>query len=278
MTDTSLVSLLNQAPDFSDPWGENHKIPWNDPAFSRRMLREHLTQDHELASRSRVRIAAQVRWLHERALGAQPGHVLDLGCGPGLYASGLADAGHAYTGLDFGPASIKYAEAHFRRPGQVRFRLGDVRELDFGSGHDLACMLFGELNVFSPEDCRAIVRKAYHALNPGGVLLVEVHSPDAVRDSGRGESWQACESGLFSDSPYLCLTRNHWSESLRVARQTFHVIEIGTRALSTHHSTMQAYSRREYDDLLINAGFHDPRLRESWPGGHAGLWLLSAVR
>ena len=28
------------------PWAEGEKIPWNDPDFSRRMLDEHLSQEH----------------------------------------------------------------------------------------------------------------------------------------------------------------------------------------------------------------------------------------
>ncbi len=39
-------------PEASELWNEGYKIPWNDPAFSERMLQEHLSQDHELASRS----------------------------------------------------------------------------------------------------------------------------------------------------------------------------------------------------------------------------------
>ena len=35
-----------------EPWSEGEKIPWNDPEFSERMLEYHLTQEHDLASRS----------------------------------------------------------------------------------------------------------------------------------------------------------------------------------------------------------------------------------
>ena len=31
------------------PWEEGENIPWNDPAFSERMLAEHLSQEHNLA-------------------------------------------------------------------------------------------------------------------------------------------------------------------------------------------------------------------------------------
>ena len=40
------------------PWAEGEKIPWSDPAFSQRMLQEHLSQEHDAASRrARSRIS-----------------------------------------------------------------------------------------------------------------------------------------------------------------------------------------------------------------------------
>jgi hypothetical protein len=36
-------------------WNGDYKIPWHDPAFSRRMLAEHLAQSHDLASRRTAR-------------------------------------------------------------------------------------------------------------------------------------------------------------------------------------------------------------------------------
>jgi len=32
-------------------WHGAYKIPWDDPDFSRRMLAEHLSQEHDMASR-----------------------------------------------------------------------------------------------------------------------------------------------------------------------------------------------------------------------------------
>ena len=36
------------------PWSEGDNIPWDDPDFSERMLKEHLSQEHDLASRRAV--------------------------------------------------------------------------------------------------------------------------------------------------------------------------------------------------------------------------------
>ena len=50
-------------------WSGAYKIPWNDPDFSERMLAEHLSQDHDLASRRCVWIDRQVAWIHRICFG-----------------------------------------------------------------------------------------------------------------------------------------------------------------------------------------------------------------
>ena len=107
ITDLNLRDIVSRAP--LAPWCEGDNIPWDDPAFSRRMLREHLSQDHDLASRRLERIDSHVAWIHAEVLGSTPSRVLDLGCGPGLYAHRLARRGHACSGIDFGPSCVTFA-------------------------------------------------------------------------------------------------------------------------------------------------------------------------
>ena len=63
-------------------WHRAYKIPWDDPDFSRRMLAEHMAQDHDLSSRRAEWIDRQVAWIHDDLLNEQPARILDLGCGP----------------------------------------------------------------------------------------------------------------------------------------------------------------------------------------------------
>ena len=70
------------------------------------MLREHLTQDHDAASRRLPIIDLHVAWIHRQVLGEKPSTILDLGCGPGFYTDRLSRLGHTATGLDFSPAAI----------------------------------------------------------------------------------------------------------------------------------------------------------------------------
>lgn len=240
----------------AEPWAEGEKIPWNDPEFSRRMLQEHLSQAHDAASRRFEKIDRQVSWIHEELLGGEEARILDLGCGPGLYTSRLARRGHTCVGIDFSPASIEYAQEEAERDELAcRYVLEDVRRADYGSGYDLVMLIFGELNVFKPEDARLLLRKAHAALVPGGRLLLEPHTYAAVKAIGGQSSWSTSESGLFSDRPHITLYESFWDDERHVATERYFVIDPESAEVTRHAASNQAYSDAEYEALLVECGF-----------------------
>ena len=260
-------------------WNGDYKIPWDDPEFSRRMLVEHLAQGHDMASRRAAWIDRQVAWIHDELLEGQPASILDLGCGPGLYSHRLAMRGHRCRGIDFGPASIEYARQHNPDPARCDFVLGDIREVALSGPYLLAMILFGELNVFSPAEAAAILRKAWASLEPQGRLIVEVQSPEAVERVGRGEpSEQQADSGLFSERPHHCRTENRWLAEPQVAVQTFTVTESDGAATRVYRSTTQAWPDDRLVELLETAGFDEVSRRAEWPCNTDGLTLWVAAR
>lgn len=247
-----------------EPWAEGDKIPWDDPAFSRRMLREHLSQAHDLASRRSSIIDQHVGWIHHALLGGKPGRILDLGCGPGLYASRLAALGHHCLGIDFSPASIEYADDNsVATSGSASYLFGDIREVEYGSGYDLAMFIFGELNMFRRDDAGSILRKVRGALARGGLLLLEAHSFESIEAMGRQPaSWRTAESGLFAEGPHVILSEHFWHEETRVATERTFVIHAGSARVDRYVETAQAYTLEDYRAFLGASGFV---LRESMP-------------
>jgi SAM-dependent methyltransferase len=242
-----------------EPWAEGDKIPWNDPDFSRRMLREHLSQAHDAASRRANIIDEHVDWIHRTLLNHRSSRILDLGCGPGLYSSRLAQRGHTCLGIDFGPASIEYAR-DFAQAQQLayEYQLADVRYADFGTGYDLAMFVFGESNVFRPDDLQHILRKAYAALNDGGHILLEVHPLPVVQRLGHQQTtWYTLEHGLFSERPHLVLFESFWDEAQAVAIERFYIVDAETNEVTQHSSSMQGYTDDQYRYALQIAGFMD---------------------
>jgi SAM-dependent methyltransferase len=269
-----LTDIITRTPRPA-PWSEGEKIPWNEPGFSARMLREHLSQEHDAASRRATIIDRQVDWIYQTVLDpstgsgqAAPVSVLDLGCGPGLYASRLAWRGCRCTGIDFSPASVAYARKQAQGQGlDCQYIEGDVRTVPFGSGFGLVMFIFGELNVFRPQDARLILQKAYDALNGDGRLVLEPHTFDAVKAIGHNPSeWYSTPSGLFSESPHLCLQENFWDETTSTATERYLIIDAQSGAVTRYASTMQAYTNDKYRSLLEECGFRDVEFHPSLEG------------
>jgi SAM-dependent methyltransferase len=264
------------------PWSHGGKIPWNQPAFSARMLQEHLSQEHDLASRRSGKIDVQVAWLNDEILPSRAA-VLDLGCGPGLYTSRLARLGHRCVGIDFSPSSIEYARSEMQGEAlDCTYRLEDVREADLGSGFDAVLLLYGEFNTFPRCQAEQLLRRIREALTPGGRVVLEVNTDDQVRALGTaGPSWYVAARGLFSDGPYLCLIDRAWRQDECVSAERFTVFCEDSDRPDTYVCTTQGYSDSEYDALLKSAGFDSPQRRvspadsESEVGG--GLLMVTAV-
>ena len=231
-----------------EPWTEGEKIPWNDPDFSERMLSEHLSQEHDAASRGFEIIDKQVKWIHHNLLSGKATKVLDLGCGPGFYSSRLSALGHQCVGIDFSPASIAYARQQAQAADLASSYIQqDIRSAEFGKGYGLAMLIFGEFNVFKPADAIIILEKAYQALLPAGFLLLEPHTFEAIYGLGnQPASWYSAEKGLFSQRPHIVLQENSWYSASGTAIQRFYVIDTAIAEVTRHSSCNQAYSNEEY--------------------------------
>jgi ubiquinone/menaquinone biosynthesis C-methylase UbiE len=244
------------------------KIPWDEPGFSERMLREHLSQAHDAASRKADTIGRHVDWIHRKVLRERPTSVLDVGCGPGLYTSRLAAIGHRCTGIDFSPASIEYARDTALREGLAcDYEHRDATEGSFASNFGLAMMVFGELNAFRREAAAALLADMQRALSVGGQVLIEMTTLAFHDRNGMSSaSWHTAASGWFSDTPYLCLREFHWSESNRTSSQRDWIVDIETGGIQVFTQTAQAYADDEASELIESAGFFDLRVYGSLDG------------
>lgn len=259
---------LVKRPQPALPWAEGDNIPWNDPGFSERMLREHLDQDHDLASRRRDKIAAHVDWIHRCVLHEQPARILDLTCGPGLYTSRLAKLGHECVGVDFSPAAIAYAtEVATRECLACTYVEADVRSGVEGADFALVMMLWGQFNVFRPADARALLGQAHRRLSAGGQLLLEPQSYEHVKGSGDSPAaWYTAAAGLFSDRPHLVLQESFWDAATLASTMRFFVIDAETGATTRHALSNQAYDRRQLREMVAEAGFTGVCLQPSLTG------------
>lgn len=241
------------------PWAEGDNIPWNEPGFSRRMLREHLSQDHDAASRRMDKIDRHVEWIDTEILKGKKSRILDIGCGPGFYLQRLAKMGHECAGIDYSPASIDYAKSEAAKDGlDINYIPGDMRTAVFGSEFDLVMNIFGEINVFTRSDAGIILKKVAGAIAEGGNVLFEVQKYESLEKRGQlPPSWHSAPSGLFSDRPYICLQENFWDTDRHATTLRFFVMDSGDDKIDTFSVSYQAYTMDQYRELFSECGFED---------------------
>ncbi|MBT4126409.1 MAG: class I SAM-dependent methyltransferase [Chloroflexi bacterium] len=253
------------------PWEEGEKIPWDEPDFSKRMLKEHLSQDHNAASRRFEVVHRQVDWLERLAGGLEKDlKVLDLACGPGLHSLDFARRGHSTYGIDFSPASIEWAQSQTEEQSlSSDFVHGDIRNAEFGTGYDLAILLFGEMNVFTAEDLSLIARKTRAALNTGGMLMLEPHEPGVIRANFEtAPSWSAQESGLFSDRPHMLIDEGFWHDDVQMAVKRWYVVDSETNEVTNYSQTVVEHTKAELVKLIEAEGFTVSDAPGGWPAGN----------
>jgi len=99
--------------------------------------------------------------------------MLDLGGGPGLLGMAVVKKHPYMKGVVFDLPEVGKTAFDLIRENELEGRMkvmtGDYMQDSIGSGYDFV-LAVGTLN-FAKHDLDGIIKKIYHALNPGGVLL-----------------------------------------------------------------------------------------------------------
>lgn len=150
---------------------------WTDEHISQHMLRLHLDEDEDLASRTTAFIDRSVEWIVSRFGVTNDTSIVDIGCGPGLYASRLARKQAQVTGIDFSPRSIQYAAQDADQRGlSIDYVNQDYLEYETEELFDLILMIFCDFCALSPAQRRQMLEKFFRLLRPGGSVLLDVCS------------------------------------------------------------------------------------------------------
>ena len=128
--------------------------------------------------------------------GIHEGLVVDLGCGSGLLARKLLDAGYRVLGIDISEAMIELSR---RRAPEAAFRVGSLFDADIPPCAAVTAISEVLNYLFDPENERGslarLFRRVHDALAPGGVFVFDVLGPGQVppgvtaRGFRVGEDW-----------------------------------------------------------------------------------------
>jgi cyclopropane fatty-acyl-phospholipid synthase-like methyltransferase len=231
-----------------------HDAPfWNDPYIGSQMLAAHLDATTDAASRRPATIVASVDYLG-KALKLEPGaRLLDLGCGPGLYATQFAERRIVVTGIDLSPVSIAYARAQAKENElAIDYRLGDYSTADLDGPYDVAVLIYLDFGVL-PDSSRDRLLEAVHkSLRRGGTFAFDVKTPRRRRVVDGHIDVTRLDGGFWRPGPHLLIeTIYRYDGHLDLDQHTV----VDARGMTTYRVWDRAYSRASLERTLAQHGF-----------------------
>ncbi len=238
-----------------EPFTPGEASFWDDPHISKQMLEAHLNPDIDAASRRPEIIDRSVKWMIGTCGLKNGDSVLDLGCGPGLYASRFAQAGFSVTGVDYSRRSIEYATTHACENAlPITYRYQNYLELEDENRFDAAFLIFGDFCPLNSQQRTKLLRNIQHALKPDGIFVLDVSTREHRKQHCNKNRWYAAESGFWKPGPHLVLEEGFDYPDQSIWLDQYTVIEADGK-VSAYRNWFQDYTPEAITAELTEGGF-----------------------
>ena len=187
-----------------------------------------------------------------RREGLAPRTVVDLACGTGSVTEILARKGYRVTGVDMSEEMLTEAAMKtmdMEQPPMYSCQL--LQNLRLPRGVDMAVCALDSLDyILDPADCKEAIRRAYKALNPGGIFIFDVNTPEKLR---------AMDDQVFldEDDDVYCVWRGDFDEETNICSYGMDLFQregnMWRRSFEEHRE--YAYSQEQLTEFLKDAGF-----------------------
>lgn len=250
-----LLHQLTELQHKPEPFTSGEPLFWDDPHIAAQMLKVHLNPDTEAASRPPAVIDRTVAWLLS-TLNLAPGDpVLDLGCGPGLYASRLAQAGMRVTGVDYSRNSIAYATTFAQENAlDLVYRYENYLELRDENLYDAVLLIYGDYCPLSPKQRATLLKNVQRALKPGGCFVFDVTTRAHRKKSGNKNNWYVAQTGFWKPGSHLVLEEGFDYPEQNIWLDQYTVIEDDGK-ISVFRNWFQDYEPDTITAELAAGGF-----------------------
>ena len=249
--DLTRICQLQEKPQ---PFEPGEPKFWTDPHIARQMLDSHLDPTVDGASRRPETIQRITNWI-ATSVGLHPGDsILDLGCGPGLYAERLAQAGFQVTGVDFSQNSIDYATTQAQVKNlSIQYRCQNYLDLDDHALYSAVLLIYGDYCPFSPEQRAKLLANVRRALKSGGCFILDVTTPVCRQKYGLKKGWYAAGQGFWKPGPHLVLEQGFtYADDLFLDQ---YIIIEDDGKISVYRNWFQDYTPETICAELVAGGF-----------------------
>ena len=184
--------------------------------------------------------------------GLTPRTAVDLACGTGSVTTILASKGLQVIGVDMSEEMLTVASQKAGEAGVFPwFICQSLQQLRLPRAVDLAVCALDSLDyITDPEDCKEAIRRVYKYLNPGGIFIFDVNTPEKLR---------AMDGQVFldEDDDVYCVWRGEFNEETNICSYGMDLFQrkgnLWERSFEEHCE--YAYSAEQLTGYLKAAGF-----------------------
>ena len=178
--------------------------------------------------------------------GLRPRTVVDLACGTGSVALILSRMGLRVTAVDMSEDMLTAAMdkcSELSNPPQ--FVCQPLQALRLPRGVDLAVCALDSLDyITDPADCAEAIRRIYKSLNPGGIFIFDVNTPEKLK---------AMDGQIFldEDDDVYCVWRGEFDEETNICS---YGMDLFQREGGIWHRSFEEH-QEQLTGFLKDAGF-----------------------
>ncbi|WP_343208886.1 class I SAM-dependent methyltransferase [Anaerolentibacter hominis] len=228
---------------------------WDDSHISGQMLKAHLDPEFDGASRNYHFIRRSVDWIAEYC-GGKKKKLLDLGCGPGLYAELLSEKGFTVTGIDFSRRSIDYASKHAAaEEKEIQYHCRNYLDLEYKEEFDIILLIYCDFGVLPPSDRAVLLRRIERALTKGGIFILDGFTEQWLKNFEEKNKAEYQENGFWSEKPCVVIQRNEYYRETENTLEQY--IVMTDEECNCFNLWNQIYSKETFTAELRKAGFQD---------------------
>ena len=228
---------------------------WADEHTSKQMLAFHLNESIDVSSRNAEFINRSIEWIASHFNVGAGTKIADFGCGPGLYATRLAQRQADVTGIDFSKRSIHYAQEVATREGlSIHYVNQNYLEFETDDRFHLILMIMCDFCALSPTQRKRMLSKFHTILEPSGSVLLDVYSLTAFGQREEAATYEAnLLDGFWSPNRYFGFLNTFKYESENVALDKYTIVE--TDRTRTVYNWLQYFSPEELEREIVECGF-----------------------
>ncbi len=195
------------------------------------------------------------------------GPVLDLGCGTGALACGIAAKGLGVTGVDPSEAMLRVAR---KRPGgdKVNWLKSDGQSLRLPQQFNFITMTGHAFQqLLTDEDAVELLRVAAGHLNPDGSLVFETRNPAARAwlSWTPGNSRRTLQSPQHGRVSFFHDAQAEPTTGIVTIREHYHLLDQGVQRVGRNR--IRFVSQQHLARLLTKAGLAAVAWYGDWAGG-----------